>query len=68
MQIPVVADLPVGENLQDHVMADGVEFYSPYYMSLTPARAENFASSWQHTLYGGGKPFSSIFCEYMRQV
>ena len=48
-------DLPVGTNLQDHVMADGVEFYTPYKgISITAAKAENFFQSWAYSLFGSG--------------
>jgi len=63
MKIPVVSDVPVGDNLQDHVMADGITFYTPYTVSITPARAENFFSSWAYTLYGGGMKASPRFRE-----
>ncbi len=53
-QIPVIADLPVGDNLQDHVMSDGLQFFSPHYMSISAARAENFVSGWQYALFGTG--------------
>ncbi len=55
LQIPVVADLPVGDNLQDHVTSDGLQFFTPYYLSISPARAENFLSSWAYFLWGGGQ-------------
>ena len=55
-QIPVVSDVPVGENLQDHVMADPIVHYSPFGgLSLTAAKAENFMSSWSYSLFGTGK-------------
>ena len=47
--------MPVGENLQDHVLADGVEFFTDNSISVSTARAENLISSWAYTLYGGGK-------------
>lgn len=56
IQIPMVMDLPVGNNLQDHVMADGVEFYTPYNgISITAAKAENFMQAWSYSLLGVGK-------------
>jgi len=56
----LVADLPVGENLQDHVMGDGIEMFSPYTgFTITPARAENFLSAWAYSLFGTGKRRSS---------
>jgi hypothetical protein len=54
----VVADLPVGENLQDQVMADGIEFFTPYTgFTVTAARAENFLSAWGYSLFGTGNVF-----------
>jgi choline dehydrogenase len=55
LQIPVVADLPVGENLQDQVIGDGVEMFTPYSsFTVTAARAENFLSAWAYSLFGTG--------------
>ena len=54
-QIPVISDVPVGENLQDHVMSNGIEFYSPHSMTITPAKAENLISSWAYSMFGTGK-------------
>ena len=51
----MVADLPVGDNLQDHVVADGAIFYTEHGVSVSPARAENFLSSWAYSIYGGGE-------------
>ena len=49
-------DLPVGNNLQDHVMSDGIEFYTPYKgVSITAAKAENFWQAWAYSLFGYGK-------------
>ena len=55
VQIPIIADVPVGENLQDHVIADPVEFFTSYSVSVTPAKAENFMSAWAYYLFGTGK-------------
>lgn len=56
VQIPLVADLPVGENLQDQVIADGIEFFTPYSgFTVTAARAENFLSAWGYSLFGTGR-------------
>lgn len=55
LKIPLVADLPVGENLQDQVIADGIEFFTPYSgFTVTAARAENFLSAWGYSLFGTG--------------
>ena len=55
VQIPVVADLPVGENLQDHVSGDGIEFYTPYTgVSISMAHADSFFSTWMYNIFGTG--------------
>jgi len=57
-QIPVVADLPVGENLQDHVIADGVEYFTPYPgVAITSWKAESFIGMWWYSLFGTGWNF-----------
>ena len=54
-QIPLVIDLPVGNNLQDHVMSDGIEFFTPHAgVSITAVKAENFLQSWSYSLFGAG--------------
>lgn len=63
VKIPVVADLPVGDNLQDHVMSAPLEFYSPFEMSITLAKSENFASAWAYSLFGAGLKQSPRFRE-----
>ena len=46
----------MGDNLQDHVIGDGIEFYTPYSgVSVTAARAENFGPSWSYSLFGTGE-------------
>ena len=48
-------DLPVGNNLQDHVMSDGIEFFTPHAgVSITAVKAENFLQSWSYSLFGAG--------------
>jgi choline dehydrogenase len=55
LQIPVVADLPVGDNLQDQVVGDGIEMFTPYTgFTITAARAENFVSAWAYSIFGTG--------------
>jgi len=57
----VVADLPVGENLQDHVMGDGVEFYTPYPgVSISMANADSFFSSWIYNIFGTGIQYHRV--------
>jgi len=51
----VIADLPVGENLQDQVIGDGVTFFTPYSgVSVTVVKSENFDSAWVYSLFGTG--------------
>jgi len=69
LQIPVVADLPVGENLQDQVMGDGIEFFTPYIgFTITAARAENFVSSWAYQIFGTGMKSSPRFREAISYI
>jgi len=62
-KIAVVADLPVGENLQDHVTADGVEFFSPHQMSVTVPRSDNLGDGWAYSWFGSGMKTSPRFRE-----
>ena len=51
----MVADLPVGENLQDQVIGDGITFFTPYSgVSVTVVKSENFHSAWIYSLFGTG--------------
>ncbi|KAH9508964.1 hypothetical protein Btru_048406 [Bulinus truncatus] len=62
LKIPVLADLPVGENLQDHVMFEIGFFIN---RSLT-ATARSFVSLWsylQYKLFGKGPLASPYQCE-----
>lgn len=69
LKIPVVADLPVGDNLQDHVMGDGLEFFTPYTgLTITAAHAENFMSAWTYTLFGTGMKASPRFRESIANI
>lgn len=64
LQIPVVADLPVGENLQDQVIADGIEYYTPYPgVSITLNMADSLLSTWAYSLFGSGMKASPRFRE-----
>ena len=59
----MVADLPVGENLQDQVIGDGISFYTSYSgVSVTVAKSENFHSAWIYSLFGTGT--GNIPCAY----
>lgn len=51
----MVADLPVGENLQDQVIGDGVEFFTPYQgVSISMHQADSLFSGWSYDLFGTG--------------
>jgi len=51
----MIADLPVGENLQDQVMGDGISFFTPYSgVSATVIKSENLDSAWLYSLFGTG--------------
>jgi len=59
----VLADLPVGENLQDQVIGDGISFYTPYSgVSVTVVKAENFHSAWIYSLFGTGTYTRDMHC------
>jgi hypothetical protein len=45
----------VGENFQDQVIADPVEYFTSYSLSVTAAKAENFMSAWAYSIFGTGK-------------
>lgn len=69
LKIPLVADLPVGDNLQDHVIGDSIEFYTPYSgVAVTAARAENFGPSWSYSLFGTGMKASARFRESIANI
>ena len=52
-QIPVIADLPVGDNLQDHLYVE--TFFSvDHPVSLTPATATSYKTTLHYGLNGGG--------------
>ncbi|XP_059159182.1 glucose dehydrogenase [FAD, quinone]-like [Physella acuta] len=63
-KIPVHADLPVGENLQDHLFFDvGVKVREPLTASI-----EEMKNSWTHLkykLFGAGPLASPYLCETM---
>lgn len=64
-QIPVVADLPVGENLQDHVIGDGVTFFTPYPgVSVTATKSDNLAQAWAYSLFGTGRFINFLHIAY----
>ena len=57
--INVIADLPVGDNLQDHVAAAGLTFTIDQPYSLLEDRYLNFPTILNYTVYGNS-PFSII--------
>ena len=68
----MVADLPVGENLQDQVIADGIEMFTPYsWFTVTAARAENFISAWAYSIFGTGifvRDTNSLRSDFLARV
>ena len=53
MQIPVLADLPVGENLLDHVFID-IPFLVDGKIAITPAEISSWKSSLEYDFFGKG--------------
>jgi hypothetical protein len=53
-QIPVVADLPVGNNLQDHIMISQ-QVDVDQAISITPAGLGSVWSELQYKLFGTGR-------------
>ena len=53
-RIPVVADLPVGENLQDHYGSGALAFTIDQPISLVQTRYENIPSVLKYVLFGTG--------------
>ena len=63
-QIRVVADLPVGENLQDHVMTN-VDYFLQEPISITQYRAERLPVLMDYMLFGtGGSHWLKIAYSY----
>ena len=54
VQVPVVADLPVGDNLQDHIHMEGMLFTITEPVSITPAKARSLRAQLQYMLTGAG--------------
>lgn len=52
--IPVIADLKVGENLQDHVGLGGFTFMVNKEISLVQSRYENLPSVLRYAMFGDG--------------
>jgi hypothetical protein len=59
-QIPVVADLPVGKNLQDHLQMDALIFTLYKNISVTPAKANSLWTKALYTATGGGIKTNSV--------
>ena len=54
-QIPVIQDLPVGYNLQDHIGTGGIVFTINKPVSLVQTRYENIPSILKYAMFGSGK-------------
>nr|CAH7724670.1 unnamed protein product [Callosobruchus chinensis] len=52
--IPVLADLPVGENLQDHVAMGGLTFMIDKPVSIVQDRFQAFPMTMQYVMHGKG--------------
>ena len=52
--IPVIADLPVGENLQDHYGTGALAFTVDKPVSLVQTRYENIPSVLKYAMFGSG--------------
>ena len=59
IQIEVVADLPVGDNLQDHVMVYPFDYEVDKPVAVTGQRADSFAEIAKYRLFGDGKILSN---------
>ena len=53
-QIPVVANLPVGENLQDHVYPFGIEYFVKEKIAITDEQAKSLWSLLDYMIFGLG--------------
>jgi len=54
LQIPVVANLPVGENLQDHVYPFGIEYTIKEKIAITDEQAKSLWSLLDYLIFGLG--------------
>lgn len=52
--IPVLQDLPVGHNLQDHIGTGGIVFLIDQKVSLVQTRYENLPSVLKYAMFGSG--------------
>ena len=53
-QLRVVADLPVGENLQDHIYTDGLEYFIKVQASMTEEKCRTLTSLADYMIFGQG--------------
>lgn len=53
-QIPLVADLPVGEHLQDHVFVDGIEFEIDDPISITDQLVNSLKANVDYEVFKKG--------------
>lgn len=60
LQIPVIQDLPVGHNLQDHIGTGGLVFTINQKVSLVQNRYENLPSVLRYAMFGAGKTFEDV--------
>ena len=51
----MVAELPVGQSLEDHIFTDAGHFTIERPISLTEKKMESFTTKLQYTLFGTGK-------------
>lgn len=54
LQIPVVADLPVGENLQDHLWTDALGYTLKEPIGITEEKASTFWPFMDYFIFGTG--------------
>ena len=54
-QIPLVADLPVGHNFQDHILCDGIIYTIDGDGITDPEELDSLTSQITYSLTGGGK-------------
>ncbi len=57
LQIPVVADLPVGQGLKDHLFVD-IPYTVEKPITLTNTESDSWSNYINYYLFGKGKPFS----------
>lgn len=54
LQIPVIKDLPVGDNLQDHIAAGGIVFLIKPKIGIVQSRFENVWATMKYAFFGQG--------------